>query len=162
MMADHLRGIRVRTRIAAVCALCFIAVYIVFVFFNYGGIPDIVPEFRDADGLLVKAVHKSAFLRYGLEFISLFLLAVLVPLIMRPLFKDEIKYARTRCLFLDIANLYITTAVCITMVLFAIARGDGSETLSYFSQSMLLLFWMVVMLAEYVTDLKKIRKISQS
>lgn len=156
--ADNLRGIRVRTRIAIICALCFIAIYTLFVSFNYDSIPNLVPEFHDADGVLIKAVHKAAFFRYGFEFILLFLLTILVTRIIRPFFKEQIIYARTRCMIFDIVNLYITTAGCITMILFAFAQGDESEELSYFSQSMILLFWALVMIVEYVFDLKKIRK----
>lgn len=158
MEANHLRGIRIRTRIAVICALCCIAINTLFVAFNYNFIPNEIPAFHDVNGVYINASHKSVFFIYELEFLLLLLIVASVAKMIKTLFKDTLIYARTRCLLFDIANLYITSVVGITTILFAIARGDKTAELSYFSQVIIFLFWTAVMIFEYVVDLRKIRK----
>ncbi len=64
---------------------------------------------------------------------------------------------RVRCFILDIVNLTIVSAIAVTMVELLIAKGESQE-LSYFSQWISFLFWVVVMAVELAFDLRKIRK----
>lgn len=158
MKADHLEGVRLRTRIATVCALSFIAIYSIVAAFNYHAVPSTVPGFLDADGVLVEAYSRITFFRYSLELLLVLALTALVTRTIKPLFKDSFIYARTRCLVFDIANLYIATVAGILTVLVAIARGGDPDQLSYFEQILIFIFWTAVMVAEYVFDLRKSRK----
>ncbi len=158
MTANHLRGIRFRTHFAIICASFFLVIDALFVANNYHLLPDIVPSFYDVDGIFVKAEQKSVFVRYIIELVALLTLTILVSWIMKPWFKTPIIYARTRCLLFDIANLYITSVVSIIMILLIIAKGEATEELSYWSQVIIFLFWTILMVIEYIFDLKKLRK----
>lgn len=158
MTANHLRGIRFRTRFAIICASFFLLIDALFVAYNYHLLPNIVPSFYDADGIFIKAEQKSVFVRYIIELAALLTLTILISWIMKPWFKTPIIYARTRCLLFDITNLYITSVVSIIMILLIIAKGEKAEELSYWSQAIIFFFWTIVMVVEYIFDLKKLRK----
>ena len=158
LTADNPRGIRIRTRIAIICALLFIVIDILFVTFNYRYIPFTVPGFHDVNGLEVVARHKSAFFQYELERILFFIFIAVVAWVIKPLFKPPILHARTRCLLFALANLFICTGIGISMIELAIAKGDETVEISYIWQYIVLLFWAIVLWIEYRMDLKKIRK----
>lgn len=156
--ANHPKGIRVRSRLAVICAVTFIIIDVIFLAFNYDYLPDVIPAFEDTKGIFVKAVEKSSYISYDIQRLAVLLSAFIVAWAIKPCFKTAIIYKRVRCFILDIVNLTITSAIAITMIELAIAKGEPKE-ISYFSQWMVFLFWIVVMAGELAYDLRKIRKL---
>lgn len=155
--ANHPKGIRVRSRIAVICALAFIVIDIIFVAYNYNYLPEIIPEYQDVDGVFIEAVNKSTYISYDIQRLIMLLSAFFVAWAIKPCFKTQIIYKRVRCFIFDIVNLTITSAIAITMVEITIAKGE-SQDISYYSQWITFLFWFAVMAVELTYDLKKIRK----
>lgn len=155
--ANHPKGIRVRTRIAVICALAFIAIDVIFVAYNYNYLPDILPAFQDKNGILIEAIEKSAYIEYDVQRLIILLSAFLVAWAIKPCFKTRIIHERVQCFLLDIVNLTITSAIAITMIELAIAKGESQE-ISYAAEWQVFLFWVMVMAVELACDLKKIRK----
>lgn len=157
LAANHPKGIRVRSCIAVICAAVFIVIDIIFVACNYDYLPDIIPAFEDKGGIFIEAVEKSSFIGYDIQRLVALVSAFLVSWVIKPCFKTDLIYRRVRCFILDIVNLTIVSAIAVTMVELLIAKGESQE-LSYFSQWISFLFWVVVMAVELAFDLRKIRK----
>ena len=155
--ANHPKGIRVRSRLAVICAVVFIVIDVIFVAYNYDYLPDIIPAFEDTEGIFIKAVEKSSYIGYDFQRLAILISAFIVAWAIKPCFKTDIIYRRVRCLILDIANLTIVSAIAMTMLELAIAKGESKE-ISYSSQWIAFLFWVVVMASEFAFDLRKIRK----
>lgn len=155
--ANHPKGIRLRSRIAVICALTFIVIDVIFVAYNYDYLPDVIPAFEDTYGIFIEAIEKSSYIGYDIQRLVMLLSAFIVAWAIKPCIKTAIIYKRVRCFILDIVNLTITSAIAMTMVELAIAKGESQE-ISYFSQWIAFLFWVVVMAIELTFDLKKIRK----
>ncbi|MDO5446422.1 MAG: hypothetical protein Q4F34_01410 [Prevotellaceae bacterium] len=158
MDASTPHGIRFRTRFAIICALVFIAIDTIFVTYNYKYIPNTVPILHDVNGVLVEERQKSVFFEYELERILMLIGTAIVAWLIKSRFKSIITYARTRCFLFDVVNLFITSLTGISMIELAIAKGEDPGTLSYFEEFMIFLFWFIVMLGEYINDVRKIRK----
>ena len=156
--ANHPKGIRVRSRLAIICALTFIVIDFLFVAYNYDYLPDVIPAFEDTDGIFIEAMEKSSYIGYDIQRFVLLLSAFIVAWAIKPYFKTAIIYQRVRCFILDIVNLTITSAIAMTMVELAIAKGEPQE-ISYFSQWIAFIFWVVVMAGELAYDLRKIHKL---
>ena len=156
--ANHPKGIRVRSRLAIICALTFIVIDFLFVAYNYDYLPDIIPAFEDTEGIFIEAVEKSSYIGYDIQRLVILLSAFIVAWVIKPCFKTAIIYKRVRCFILDIVNLTITSAIAMTMVELAIAKGEPQE-ISYFSQWIAFIFWVVVMAGELAYDLRKIHKL---
>lgn len=153
--ANHPKGIRLRSRIAVICALAFIVLDVIFVADSYEYLPDIV-SLKDSDGLFVRAVEKTAYIGYDIQRLIMLITAFFVAWAIKPCFRTPIIYKRVRCFILDIVNLTITSAIALTMVELAIALGDPQEV-SYLSQWLSFLFWVAVMAVELAYDLRKIK-----
>ncbi len=157
MEANHVKGIRLRSRIAVICALLFIVIDIIFVAYNYDYLPNVIPSFKDSNGVFIEAIEKSAYIDYNIQRLIMLFSAFFVTRVIRPCFKARIIYKRVCCFILDVVNLTVTSAIAMTMVEVAMARGESQE-ISYFSQWIAFLFWIVVMTGELAYDLRKIRK----
>lgn len=155
--ANHPEGIRVRSRIAVICALIFIIIDVIFLAYNYDCLPDIIPAFEDKEGIFIETVEKLSYIGYDIWRLAILLSAFIVAWAIKPCFKTDIVYKRVRCFILDIVNLTIVSAIAMTMVELAIAKGEPQE-ISYRSQWIAFLFWVAVMSVELVFDLRKIRK----
>ncbi len=154
--ANNPKGIRVRSRIAVICALTFIVIDVIFVAYNYDYLPDVIPAFKDTNGIFIKEMEKWSFIGYDMQRLVVLISAFIVGWAIKPCFKTSIIYKRVRCLILDITNLTIMSAIAMTMLEVAIAKGESQE-MSYFSQWIAFLFWVVVMSGELAYDLRKIR-----
>lgn len=141
-----------RSRLAIICALTFIVIDVLFVAYNYDYLPDVIPAFE----VFIEAMEKSSYIGYDIQRFVLLLSAFIVAWAIMPCFKTAIIYQRVRCFILDIVNLTITSAIAMTMVELAIAKGEPHE-ISYFSQWIAFIFWVVVMAGELAYDLRKIR-----
>lgn len=155
--ADHPKGIQVRSRLAVICAMVFIVIDVIYVCYNYEYLPDVIPSFKDIGGIYIEEIEKTSFFIYNVERILILISAFIVAWAIKPCFKSDIIYKRVRCFILDIVNLTITSAIAITMIELAIAKGESME-ISYFSQWFAFFFWVMVMSGELAYNLKKIRK----
>ena len=155
--ANHPKGIQVRSYLAVTCAMVFIVIDVIFVACNYDYLPDVIPAFEDTDGIFIEAIEKSSYIDYDIQRLVMLISAFIVTWAIKPCFRDALIYKRVRCFVLDIVNLTITSAIAMTMVELAIAKGESQE-ISYFSQWIAFLFWVAVMAVELAYDLRKLRK----
>lgn len=68
-----------------------------------------------------------------------------------------LKAGRAGVLIVDTANLVITTGVAMAAVYIEIAKGNSNEKLAEEWEYAVMLFWLLILVIEYITDRKHIK-----
>lgn len=157
MDATTEKGLRNRVWLAVILSIVATMIDYYFVYPNYSALPDRIPTMHDWDGAATQWGDKSVFLEFEIQRLFSFIFCVGACWLMTNFFKQFI-VKRIACFFIETTMLCITTGVGISLVMLQIAMGDHSAKVSDYWEGMIMLFWLVLMLAELISDCIKIRK----
>lgn len=156
MTARSQKGITVRLWMAVamtVCALLFEAFYLKD---EFDRLPAYVPLIFDIDGNVVEWGHKSMLSGYvGLRG-GIFIVMALIGWVICRVMGGTLMAQRIRLLFVDVANLLVTTGVSMAYVYIQIAQGSLDEKLEEEVEYAVMGFWLLTLVIEYITDRKPI------
>lgn len=157
MDATTEQGLRNRVSIAIVLSVVATMVDYYFVYPNYSALPDRIPTMHDWDGAATQWGDKRIFLEFEIQRLFSFIFCVSACWLMTHFFK-QFTVKRIACFFVETMMLCITTGVGISLVMLQIAMGDRSAKVSDYWEGVIMLVWLVIMLAELISDCIKIRK----
>lgn len=157
MDATTEKGLRNRVWISVILSIVATMVDYYFVYPNYSALPDRIPTMHDWDGAATQWGDKSVFLEFEIQRLFTFIFTIGACWLMTTFFKQFI-VKRIACFFIETTMLCITTGVGISLVMLQIAMGDRSAKVSDYWEGVIMLFWLVIMLAELISDCIRIRK----
>lgn len=150
-------GINCRLWLAVVVSTAALLVNIFYIKEEYDHLPAIVPHSFDMFGEVAEWGHRSLISDYAEVRIVFFLIMLLIGWILCKLRGGSLLGQRIRLLVVDIANLVITTGISMTLVYIEIAKGDTTQKLSEHWEYIVMLFWLLILVIEYITDRKYIK-----
>lgn len=156
MTARSQKGITVRLWMAVamtVCALLFEAFYLRD---EFDRLPAFVPLIFDIDGNVAEWGHKSVLSGYTDLRLGVFVVMALIGWVICWVKGGTLMAQRIRLLFVDIANLFVTTGVSMAYVYIQIAQGSLDEKLAEEVEYAVMGFWLLTLVIEYITDRKPI------
>lgn len=124
---------------------------------EFDRLPQEVPVLFDADGNITLWGHKSLIDDFAEIRTICFLIMAFIGWAICRYMGNTLMGKRIRLLVIDIANLAVTTCVGMSLVYIEIAQGDHSQKLSEEWEYAVMLFWIAILIIEYVTDKKHLR-----
>lgn len=124
---------------------------------EFDRLPQEVPVLFDAEGNITLWGHKSLIDDFAEIRTICFLIMAFIGWAICRYMGNTLMGKRIRLLVIDIANLAVTTCVGMSLVYIEIAQGDHSQKLSEHWEYTVMLFWIVILIIEYITDRKHLR-----
>ena len=147
-------GIRIRLWFAILMSVAALLFNVFFISPEFDRLPQEVPMLFDVNGDVAEWGHKSEIIDFAGHRALFFIVVSLIGWAVCRCMGNSLHGKRIRLLFVDIANLVVTTCVGMTMVYIEIAKGDLTQKLSEHWEYGIMFFWLVVLIVEYVTDKK--------
>lgn len=158
MIARDKTGIRVRLWMAVLMSVAALLVNIFYIDPAYDSLPSIVPITFTPEGDIATWGHRSIIDDYDDIRVAFFLVMSLIGWGICRYKKNSLLGKRIMLLVIDIANLVITTGVGMTLVYIEIANGVSDEKLSEEWEYSVMLFWLLILVIEYITDKKHLKE----
>lgn len=157
LTARSREGINCRLWIAVVMSVAALLVNIFYIKEEYDHLPAIVPHSFDMYGEIAEWGHRSLISDYAELRIVFFLMMLIIGWVLCRMRGGSLLGQRIRLLVVDIANLVITTGISVTLVYIEIAKGDTTQKLSEHWENSVMLFWLLILVIEYITDKKHLK-----
>lgn len=157
LVARSQTGITARLWMAILMSVAALLVNVFYIDPAYDSLPSIVPIEFDVDGEIDVWGHKTMLDDYAEVRIVFFLIMLVVGWVISKAKGHTLMGQRKGLLVVDIANLVITTGISMTLVYIQIAHGDTSQKLSEYWEYAVMLFWILILIVEYITDKKHIK-----
>lgn len=157
-----LKGMKTRYVLAIVLAILSILVDAYFLYTNYNYLPSQIGTIYDGTDIALVKEDKAVLWDYELQRIVILIVSVVVGLLVRAVNRASIVRRRISLLLVETASLIIMTGVGISMVLLALSLGDNSQKLSNFFEVAVGLLWLAILLVEFRSDLKFLKRNSDS
>lgn len=145
-------GIRVRLWMAVLSAIAALLIDVFYIVPAYNSLPDEVPVLFDIYGKIAQVGDKSELGYYNVFRTAFFVIMTLIACGVCKYMGNTLYAKRIRLLIVDIANLAIVTGVSMALVYVDIAKGDLSQELAEEWEYIVMLFWMMILVIEFVTD----------
>lgn len=160
VMMDATTSIGRRTRfwIAVIFSIAAISVDSFMIWSNYDYLPARVGVLHDWDGVPQEWGDKSLFIRYCIERALIFILWVSAGWTLLHFKRESVIVKRFVVLLLEIAMLAVTTCVGISIAVMQSSLGVKDASVSEHYEYIVMSFWVVIMVAEFVSDILKLKK----
>lgn len=161
-VARHEKGIKVRLWMAVLSATAALLIDVFYIVPAYNSLPDEVPVLFDIYGKIAQMGDKSELGCYIVFRTAFFVIMTLIACGVCKYMGNTLHAKRIRFLPIDIANLVVVTGVGMALVYVEIAKGDLSQQLAEEWEYIVMLFWMMTLVVEFVTDKAIVRPKPQS
>lgn len=145
-------GITARLWVAVLVTVAALLTNALYIAPQYDHLPAVVPLFFDIDGNVAEWGNRSEISHYAGIRTAFFVIMLLIAWAIYKAKGCTLAARRVGLLVVDIANLVITTGVSMTLVYIEIANGDTSQQLSEHWENAVMLFWLLLLVVEYITD----------
>lgn len=157
LTARSREGINCRLWLAVAVSIAALLVNVFYIKEEYDHLPAIVPHSFDMFGEVAEWGHRSLISDYAEVRIVFFIIMLLIGWALCRMRGGSLWGQRIRLLVVDIANLVITTGISMTLVYIEIAKGDTTQKLSEHWENTVMLFWLLILIIEYITDRKHLK-----
>lgn len=151
------KGIKTRLWFAVLMSVAALLFNVFCISPEFDRLPQEVPLLFDIEGNVAEWGHKSMITDFAglraLFFVGMALIGCAICRFMG----NSLMGKRIRLLVIDIANLVVTTCVGITIIYMEIAKGNHAQKLSEHWEYAVMLFWLVILIIEFVTDKKHLK-----
>lgn len=161
LTARSARGICIRLWMAVLMSAAALIYNVFFISPELAKLPMRVPVLFDIYGEVAEWGHKTELYDYAIYRSIFFVVMCLIGWAVCKAMKNTLHAKRIRLLIIDIANLVVVTVVGITIIYLEIAKGDLSQKLSEHWEYAVMLFWLIILGIEYVTDRKHLKAKSE-
>ena len=160
MTARTHAGIRVRLWMAVVMSVAALLFDFLYLQAEFDRLPDYVPLLFDLNGEIAEWGNKAMLNGLNETRLAFFLIMALIGWLIYVVKGRTLQAERVGLLFVDIANLVITTGVAMAAVYIEIAKGDINQKLAEEWEYAVMCFWLLTLIIEYIADKKYIKKIA--
>ena len=157
LTARSREGINCRLWLAVAMSVAALSYEVFFLQEEFDHLPAYVPLLFNLNGEIAEWGHKSMLNGFTEMRVSFFLVMVLIGCLVYVVKGRTLKAERVRLLIIDMANLVITTGVAMAAVYIEIAKGNHNEKLAEEWEYTIMLFWLLVLVIEYITDKKHLK-----
>lgn len=157
LTARSREGINCRLWSAVAMSVVALLYEVFFLQEEFDHLPDYVPLLFNLNGEIAEWGHKSMLDGFTEMRVSFFLVMVIIGCLVYVVKGRTLKAERVRLLIIDMANLVITTGVAMAAVYIEIAKGNSNEKLAEEWEYTVMLFWLLILVIEYITDRKHLK-----
>ena len=154
--ANTQAGITFRLWMAVLVPVCALLFDVFYLQSQFDSLPAQVPLLFDVYGEVAQMGYKSALEGYTEARVAFFVIMVVIGVVICKVKGGTLMAQRIRLLVIDIANLVITTGVGMAAVYVEIAKGNVEEKLAEEWEYSVMIFWLLVLIYEYIIDRKHI------
>lgn len=151
-------GITARLWIAVLMSVAALLVNVFYISPEFDLLPQVVPLLFDVNGEIAEWGDRSLMSNFTVLRIVFFLIMLLIAWLIYKAKGCTLLGRRMGLLVVDIANLVITTVIGMSLVYLEIAHGDTTQKLSELWEYAVMLFWILILIVEYITDRKYVSK----
>lgn len=149
-------GITARLWMAVVMSVGALLVDVFYLQAELQKLPTQVPLLFDIYGDIAEWGDKSALEGYTELRIAVFVIFSLIGCAICKMKGFTLMAQRIRLLWVDIANMIVTTGVAMAAVYIEIAKGDFNQKLAEEWEYAVMIFWILTLVIEYIYDKKHI------
>lgn len=150
-------GINARLWMAVLMSVAALLVNVFYIAPQYDILPYTVPLFFDMYGNVAEWGNRSEINHFAEIRIGFFVVMLIVGWVIYKAKGCTLLARRAGLLAVDIANLIITTGISVTLVYIEIANGDNAQQLSEHWEYLVMSFWLLCLVVEYITDKRHIQ-----
>ena len=152
------KGIKTRLWFAVLMSVAALLFNVLYISPQFEQLPQEVPLLFEVNGDVAEWGHQSMITDFAVHRAIFFIIMVFIGWAICRAMGNSLLGKRIRLLVIDIANMVVTTVVGITLVYMEIAKGDLTQKLSEHWEYAVMLFWIVIIIIEFVTDKKHLKQ----